>query len=474
MWLARCNVPVSANLSTVELPASLITFCHRVREAGGQAWLVGGWVRDHLLGRGKEEHGATDFDLEIYRLMPDRLYALAQAIGRVVVVGKHFGVLKLVCDGVEMDVALPRSEYSTGDGHRDFSIHFDLNLAPEQACARRDFTINAMMFDPLSHQLLDLHGGREDWHHGLLHHVGEAFVEDPLRPLRGMQFCARFNLVLAAETARLCQGMVGSITHLPVERIWMEWRKWGLSDYPAAGLFALEQSGWLACYPKFLPMVGCRQEACWHPEGDVWRHTMLVCDAAAAIARRQGLAERQRLVLLFAALCHDLGKPTVSVMDEQGVVRSPGHAVAGVKPSQAWLQQIGAPAWLVAAVLPLVREHLVHLHGEPTTRAVRRLSSRLQPVDIVLWEQLVEADASGRAPHPPDRPALPWLQQAQAMEIMQRPPRPIVTGRWLLAHGMQPGKSMGEIIAAAWQAQLDGEITSVETAEVWWNIYSTD
>ncbi len=466
---------MSGSLSTVELPASLMCFCHRVREAGGHVWLVGGWVRDHLLGRhgGGGEEG-NDFDLEVYHLTPEHLYELASTMGRVVVVGKQFGVLKLVCDGVAMDVALPRSEVSTGGGHRDFSVHFDSDLAPEKASARRDFTINAMMFDPLSHQLLDLHGGEEDWRRGLLRHVGDAFVDDPLRPLRGMQFCARFNLKLAAETARFCQGMVDSMHKLPVERVWMEWQKWGLSNHPAAGLLALEQSGWLAGYPQLMPMVACLHEACWHPEGDVWQHTMLVCDAAAAIARRQRLTERRRLALLFAALCHDLGKPMASVTDAEGRVRSPGHARAGLQPTQAWLQQIGAPAWLMTAVLPLVREHLVHLHGEPTARAVRRLSARLQPVDMVLWEQLVEADASGRAPHPSDRPALPWLQRARAMKVMQQPPMPVVTGRWLLAHGMQPGKAVGEAIAAAWQAQLDGEIDSSETAESWWSRYSNE
>ncbi|MDQ6951705.1 MAG: HD domain-containing protein [Mariprofundales bacterium] len=466
-----CNMPVWINLSTLPLPNALRTLCDRVHDAGGRAWLVGGWVRDGLLGL-----ASSDFDVEVYHLTAEQLCAIAESIGKVVLVGKQFGVFKLSCDTlddgpVNIDIALPRTERNRGKGHRGFSVQFAIDIAPSIAGLRRDFTINSMMFDPISHQLLDNHGGRDDLENRALRHVSTAFVEDPLRPLRAMQFCARFDLALAPETAVLCQRIASQCDQLPVERIWMEWRKWALSDYPAAGLAALKQSGWLHGYPQLLALPDCAQALRWHPEGDAWQHTQLVCNAAAAIANREALSEQKRMVLLFAALCHDLGKPATSKSDDQGIIRSHGHAEAGVGPASAFLRQIGAPSGLKAAVLPLVREHLVHLHGAPTPRAIRRLSARLQPVSMTQWEQLVEADASGRTPLPPDRPALPWLQQAEKMRIAQQPPSKIVTGSWLLAHGMVPGRQVGEAMRNGWQAQLDGDIDSLADAEQWWKQY---
>jgi len=449
------------------VPNAVLGICQDVADAGGRAWLVGGWVRDQWMAKPPLLH-AVDYDLEVYGVPLIQLQLLLAHWGQVQQVGKKFSVLKLCCDGVAIDVALPRRERSCGMGHRDFSIFSDPKMRPMQAVERRDFTMNAMMYDLLNEVLLDFHGGRNDLRKAVLRHVGSAFVEDPLRPLRAMQFCARFNMALADDTATICHKMVVMAPSLPEARIWQEWRKWALASFPDAGLRALADSGWLACYPPLMALVDTPQEPCWHPEGDVWQHTMQVCRQAARVATREGVSERQRLVLLFAALCHDLGKPATTQRDDAGVLRSRGHAQQGVAPSGSFLSAIGAPQWLFAEVIPLVREHLVHLHGKPTARALRRLANRLQPSNIVMWEQLIEADASGRSPLPANRPAIAWLQMAQSLSVVARPPTMIVTGKWLLTKGMVPGPDVGIMLEAAWQAQLDGVIASADDAEQWW------
>ncbi len=440
--------------------------CQHLKDAGAKAYLVGGCVRDMMLGLTPK-----DFDIEVYGLELQQVQQSIAPLGRCELVGKSFGVIKLWTNGHEIDIALPRKERKTGAGHRGFAVRFDPNLDPHEASSRRDFTINAMMFDALNGELLDFHGGRKDLEASVLRHISPAFAEDPLRVLRSMQLAARFSLELADDTAALCRTLLKEAGALSVERIWAEWQKWAMASSPSRGLAALEKSGWLELYPELTAMKGCPQDEKWHPEGDVWTHTSLVVDIAAQVAERYEWKAEKRLPLMFAALCHDLGKPATTFRDEQGCIRSPEHCALGVELSNAFLQRIGAPASLMQSIAPLVKEHMTHMHGEPTKRAVRRLSHRLEPVDIELWEALVESDASARPPHPPSRPALPWLQAAEEISSHQGKPEPIVTGEMLLGLGMQPGPAMGDVIRHAYEAQLDGEFDRVETAREWCKTY---
>ncbi|MDQ6959864.1 MAG: HD domain-containing protein, partial [Mariprofundaceae bacterium] len=332
---------------------------------------------------------------------------------------------------------------------------------------RRDFTINAMMLDPLNAEFLDFHGGRTDLENGVLRHVSEAFAEDPLRVLRGMQFAARYRLKLNRDTATLCQRLLPEAETLSIERIWCEWQKWAHAPHPSFGLDVLDESGWLQLYPQLAVLKGCVQDAKWHPEGDVWTHTKLVVDQAAEIAEQCHPGDETREYLVFAALCHDLGKPATTFTLEPNRIRSTGHSEAGEEPTRAFLAAIGAPKRISQYVIPLIQEHLVHLHGQATPRAVRRLSTRLEPASIALWESLVEADASGRPPLPPARPALPWLEQAQQVAVQNNEPEPFATGRMLLELGMQQGPEMGRLLADAYEAQLDGDINDASGARDW-------
>ena len=460
--LCTWNKPMLA-LDHTALPEKLNVLCRKIRQAGGDAWLVGGCVRDLILGIQPK-----DFDLEVYGLKPDALKATLGEVGKTEFVGRHFGVFKLWAGELEIDVAMPRSESKSSSGHRGFDIEIDPNLPPEQACLRRDFTINAIMFDPLRHQILDFHHGIKDIKNKTLRHVSNAFCEDPLRPLRGMQFAARFRLKLAHETAAFCKGMLAEADALSPARIWGEWQKWSHAAYPSFGLQALKESGWIQCYPQLQALVGCPQSPRWHPEGDVWNHTLQVCDQAAEIAGNNELDERATAYLLFSALCHDFGKPACTEINDSGNITSPGHSEAGIAPTTHFLHSIGAPGRLNEYILPLVLDHITHLHGEPTPRAVRRLAHRLEPANIELWEMLVEADASGRAPAPPSRPAFAWLQQARALNHHQAAPRAIVTGKLLLKLAIaEPGPQMGAILKKAYAAQLEGKFDDMQSAIAW-------
>ncbi len=453
-------------LNPAHLPDTVVKLCHSLKKIGGSAYLVGGAVRDLSIGI-----PLKDIDVEVYGLDAETLNTHLQQIGRTEHVGKQFGVIKLWSEGHEIDVALPRTEKKTDSGHRGFDVTADPGISPEIASQRRDFTINAMMYDPIEDQLLDFHNGRADLARGVLRHVSPAFAEDPLRVLRAVQFTARFRLTLDPETASLCRSLLSEADSLPTSRIWCEWQKWSHADYPSYGLRALRESGWITLYPELEALINCPQDPKWHPEGDVWGHTCQVVDRASEITSRYNWNSETRELMLFAALCHDLGKPACTFTDESGVIRSPGHSMEGKIHCSSFLKRIAAPKKIEQSVLPIVQEHMTHLHGDPTPRAIRHLASRLEPANIEIWEALVEADASGREPSPASRPAESWLIQAELMAHEQQKPARIVTGKLLRELGVQPGKQMGEIIDKAYRAQLDGELDDVSSAREWCRTY---
>lgn len=430
--------------------------------AGGRPLLVGGAVRDMLFGL-----APADVDVEVYGIDGNTLTAALAPFGRVDAVGRSFGVLKLRLNGYDVDVALPQRRHPPPGGERGALPDVDPGLEPRDALARRDFTFNALAITS-SGELLDFFGGREDLQARILRHTSAAFGDDPLRVLRAMQLAARFDLRLAPETALLCRTLLPAAGGIAPDRIWREWQKWALfGAYPSAGLRVLDETGWLTLYPELASLQGCPQDARFHPEGDVWTHTLHVCDGAAQLADRDALDARERVVLLFAALSHDLGKPATTVVEADGAVRSPGHAQEGVPLAQAFLARIGAPHWLERPVAPLVREHLAHLSAPPTPRTVRRLAARLVPATLVQWERLLEADASGRPPMPPERPGRAFLALAEAEGAAARPPPPLVHGRDLIAAGIEPGPRLGTLLRRAYEAQLDGAFATVEEGVAW-------
>ena len=434
-----------------------------IEEAGGHALIVGGAVRDYLLG-----NDPKDVDIEVYHLSAEQITRVLSRFGRVHAVGRSFGVLKLrFANGEELDFAMPRRENKTGAGHRGFMVEPDPHMTPREAATRRDFTWNAMALTPAG-ELLDFFNGADDLRSGVIRHVSDAFAEDPLRVLRAMQFAARFDMHLAPETAVLCRSLLAEASTLSIERIWGEWHKWAVKGQrPSAGLRVLYETGWIEIFPELHALVGCPQNAKYHPEGDVWTHTQFVCDAAAQIAAREHLEEQERMVLLFSALCHDLGKPCTTGPDAEGRMRSPGHAKAGVPLSQSFLQRIGATKQIIAQVERLVHRHMAHLRLEVNEAAVCRLAVQLKPATIRMWAHVLEADYSGRPPFPPGKPATRVVELAEQLDVVDAPPKPLLLGRHLLEAGVAPGPGIGVLLDQVYEAQINGVVTTRAEALTW-------
>jgi tRNA nucleotidyltransferase (CCA-adding enzyme) len=451
-------------LLTIPLP--LVAILRDLDASGFRALLVGGAVRDALLGLQPK-----DFDIEVYGTSYDRLADFLSRYGRVDLVGKSFGVVKLA----GFDFSIPRRENKIGPHHRGFQTTFDESITPEEAASRRDFTINAIAYDPIRGEVLDYFGGREDLKNRVLRATSAAFSEDPLRVLRGMQFACRFDLTLDPDTAGLCRSITGEYGTLARERVSEEFMKWTGASRPGRIAEYLTATGWIVHFPEIGALAGVPQDPTWHPEGDVGTHTMLVVDAAAHIAKREGLEGDERAVLLFSALCHDFAKPaTTQLRDREGRMRwtSWGHEAAGGPMARAALERIGVKSAIVEQVVPLVEHHLAasSIGREPTPRAVRRLAMHLAPASILQLLRLIEADHSGRPPLPAGLPpgAVRIRDMAVAQAVEHEPQAPFLLGRHVLPYfDNRPGRHIGEVIAAALEAQADGEFSTQEEALHW-------
>jgi tRNA nucleotidyltransferase (CCA-adding enzyme) len=449
------------------IPAELRKLLAETPELGC-AYLAGGCVRDWLLDR-----PGHDFDVEVYGIGYEGLVTALSRWGRVDLVGRSFGVVKLTLPrGPTYDFTVPRRDSKVGIGHRGFEVEFDPRITPEQAALRRDFTINALLCDPRTGQLLDFVGGEEDLRNRLLRHTSEAFVEDPLRVLRGMQFAARFDLRAVPGTVALCRSIRGSYTELARERVWDEWYKWASrSEVPSAGLRFLRDTEWLSHYPEIQALAGTPQDPGWHPEGDVFTHTGHCCDALATLTEWQALGPASRAVYMFAVLAHDFGKPaTTQTAERDGVRRivSPGHEEAGGPLAETFLERIHAPRVVLERVMPLVTNHMAHLQTV-SGRMVRRLARRLEPENIEGLSLVITADAFGRPPQPRMVPSglVELRAKAKELAVQESAPRPILRGRNLLERGWRPGPAMGTMLRAAYEAQLDGQFEDLSGALGW-------
>jgi tRNA nucleotidyltransferase (CCA-adding enzyme) len=427
------------------------------RAAGGHALVVGGFVRDRLLGL-----TSKDLDLEVFGLTPDALVALLSRFGRVEPVGQSFPVFKIGA----VDVALPRRESKTGRGHTGFTVIGDPDMSFEEAVHRRDFTINAIGWDPLDDDYMDPCGGQADLAHRVLRVVDpERFADDSLRVLRAVQFAARFDLTLEPASADICRAI--PLDDLPAERIWGEIEKLLLrARRPSIGLaLALDLGVIERLFPELLALVGCAQEPEWHPEGDVWIHTLMVVDEARAAI--DDLDHARQAIVMLGAVCHDLGKPpTTRVID--GRIRSLGHEEGGVAPATSLLDRLNVNSMdgvdVRGQVLAIVAHHLKPgaWHKSPTgvsDGAFRRLAAK---VDMELLARVARADCRGRGGGF-DCSAMDWfLERARRLGVEHEAPAPLVMGRHLLALGVSPGPRMGEILKEIYEQQMDGTVTTEE------------
>jgi tRNA nucleotidyltransferase (CCA-adding enzyme) len=449
------------------VPEKVISLARAIHDAGGRALLVGGCVRDTLMGTQPK-----DWDLEVYQLDAQHLRRILDQFGPVNVVGEAFTVYKL---GHDLDVSIPRRERKTGRGHKAFIIEGDPEMSVTDAARRRDFTINAILQDPLTEELIDPFQGRRDIERRTMRAVSaETFAEDSLRVLRAAQFASRFQFDIDSDTVELCRTI--DLSDLPAERIWGEMEKLLLqSTRPSVGLEWLRKLGVLEkLFPEIQSLIGVPQDPEWHPEGDVFIHTQLAIDRARELIYDLGYA--RQVTVMLATLAHDFGKPaTTETID--GRWRSRGHEEAGVPPAESFLNTLNVHTidgyQVRNQVIALVREHLkpgefYKKRDEVGDGAFRRLARRCEP-DLLY--RVAKADSLGRNAEwvPRDKwygaDAQEWfIQRTRELEVEQHPPEPLLLGRHLLDLGLEPGPQMGEITRAVYEMQLDGRVRTLDEA----------
>ncbi|HMG73232.1 MAG TPA: HD domain-containing protein [Pyrinomonadaceae bacterium] len=462
----------------MEIPEQVLNLAEAVRNEDGRALLVGGCVRDELMGQQPK-----DWDVEIYGIEPARLRELLEAFGPVNVVGEAFTVYKL---GAHLDISLPRRERKTGRGHRAFFIEGDPEMTVDEATGRRDFTINAILKDPLTEEIIDPCNGRADLQQRIIRAISaETFSEDSLRVLRAAQFAARFEFEVEPETVSLCRAI--DLSDLPSERVWGEMEKLLLrAEHPSIGLKWLRDLGAIdQLFPEIKALMEVPQDPEWHPEGDVFVHTCLVIDRARELI--DDLPYPKQVTVMLAALAHDFGKPgTTEFID--GRLRSRGHEEAGVEPTSSFLDKLNIHTLdgydVRAQVLALVRDHLkpgeyFKKRAEVGDGAFRRLARKCE---LDLLYRVAKADSLGRnagwVPREQwyDAAAQEWfIERARELEVESKAPSPLLLGRHLLEMGLEPGPRIGEITRAVYEMQLDGRVTKLpEAKEVAKEMMSTD
>ena len=423
-----------------------IAIARGVRDAGGRAMYVGGMVRDGLMGI-----PCKDIDIEVYGLRPAQLKDVLGRLGKVQEYGASFGVYGLMHSGI--DIAMPRRERCVGVKHTDFEVSVDPEMSFHDATLRRDLTINAMMRDVLTGELVDLWRGQEDLRDRIIRHVGdETFPEDALRVFRAAQFAARLDGTVAPETKALCRSMkVDDISH---ERVFDELCKALLkAERPSIFFRVLREMDHLKeFFPEIESCIGVRQNPVHHPEGDVFVHTLLVLDSAAAL-RDQA---QWPLGFMLAALLHDLGKTIATEVQPDGKITAYGHEVQGLELCEKQMWRLTDQAKLIGYVKNMMWLHMrpnILAGGHSKKKKTRQLFDlSVCPEDLIL---LSKADASGMPDKPYDERNEAFLRERleDYRRVMERP---MVTGKDLIQAGLKPGPQFSEWLARGRQLHFAG------------------
>ncbi len=464
----------------------VVDFCEVIKKQGGRALMVGGSVRDEIM-----KKPIKDYDLEVYGLDPELLREIISDFGHTKETGSAFAVIKLKAPHGEVDVSLPRRESKTGKGHKDFAISADPSMSIKEAASRRDFTMNSMAKDPLTGEIFDYFSGMEDLQNGILKVTdSEKFVEDPLRVLRAVQFIGRMDLMLEDESANLIRKIRPELKYLSKERFTAEWEKLLLrSRQPSLALrSAMELGIFHEMHPEVVALARTPQEADWHPEGDVWTHTLMAVDKAANIIKENGVTGDDAFIIMLATFCHDFGKPA-TIKFENGRVRALGHEEAGVEPTGKFLTEIGVENLKIRkTVFKLVAEHLrpislynseIRHNQKVSDGAIEKLAKDLAPATIEQLVMVSRADKLGRGPFvdkndpeksfmPKEYPAGDWLlERARNLRVSSKEkPKPVLMGRDLIQLGHKPSSDFGLLINAVDNLRTRKNISREEVLEI--------
>ncbi len=491
----------------IEVPDEVIQLCREIEKVGGRALLVGGSVRDAIISAELPGYDLKpkDYDLEVYGIEPDDLMKILEinfVLSQENKFGKAFEVIKIKINGWKepLDISIPRQDSKVGDGHGDFEITACPGMNIREAALRRDLKINSCAYDPLTRIMYDPYGGIEGIRNKVIEVTDKkSFQEDALRIYRIMQFVGRFDYTVSDETVALCREMVenGVIDKLSIDRISDEIKKFMIkSRKPSAGMeFALKIGLLEKYWPEAFALVGVPQEKSWHPEGDVWKHTMQVMDAAAMIADREKLDDTQRSILLWSALDHDLGKPVTTAISETGKIISHGHEEAGVEPAMNLFARFAKPGEpktginmeVRNAVAALVKDHLrpkemwidIVKKEQKLRGRIGRLARRLEKsgTSIYMLSLLAEADQRGRngvENRPLERENVEeliewqtWLwEKSKEQNVITAAPKMICRGETIKRLGgeMKSGPWIGAISECVFQDQMEGSVTNEDEA----------
>jgi len=448
----------------MKIPKIIDSISKELLEHNAKAIVVGGSVRDHFL-----ELSIKDYDVEIYGLSQiEELESILSKYGSVNLVGKSFGVLKFVHEGEEYDFSFPRTEEKVALGHRGFDVTCNGELTFKEASLRRDFTVNAIGYDIEEKAFIDPYGAKDDMKKRCLRHINDGtFIEDPLRVYRAVQFCARFDYVLAEETFKLCKIMVeqGMLEELAKERIYIEFKKLLLkSPKPSVGFELIRELGILKYYPELEALIDVPQSPKWHPEGDVWVHTLMCVDKMVTLKTGD---EKHDLKMMFAILCHDLGKATHTQITPEKI-SAIGHELAGLEPTEKFMYRLTDEHDFIKSLFPLVEYHLapsIYYKGKAKNSTIRRLSTKVNIEELVT---VARADFLGRTTEESLSgiyKAGDWLlKKAEELDVYNVPPISLIQGRDLIALGLKPSVEFKKILNRVYESQLEGKVSTIEEA----------
>ena len=456
------------------LPKILEDILKDLQKIGATPIVVGGSVRDFFL-----NIPVKDYDIEIFGIDSlDIIQKSLEKFGCVKLVGKSFGVLTLRVNEYDFDFALPRIEKKIGNTHQDFEVITNANLSFEEAAIRRDFTINSIGYDFFKQEFLDPFNGINDLKNKIIKHINDTtFIEDSLRVYRAVQFASRFDFEIAENTKELCKQIVlnDELTYLPKERVYEEFKKLFLkSEKPSIGFELLRELGLLKYFQELEVLIGCIQDPVYHPEGDVWIHTMMSLDVLARILKEENVEDEYRkLYLFYGILCHDFGKPFCT-KEINGKITSFKHEALGIEPTISFLSKLTNEKKFIEIVCSLVKNHLTPFQlylAESSLKAIKRLSLKVNIEDLCF---VCLADCLGRTIKDKEKcpKATSWLlTKAKELDIHNEPIKQLVLGRDLIELGFKPSSKFKEILEFAFDLQIDENMNKEEIIEKIIEIY---
>jgi poly(A) polymerase len=420
-----------------------LALARRLKAAGHEAFFAGGCVRDRLL-----EHPPEDYDIATSAL-PAEVLKIFPGSNEV---GAHFGVVIAKHGGHHVEIATFRTDGSYRDGRRPESVTFS---TPQEDARRRDFTINGLFEVPETGEVIDFVGGLPDLKAGVIRAIGDPkarFTEDGLRLLRAVRFAARMGFTIEPETDAALRDRASLLDRISPERIRDEFSKILTSPRRRAGVEHLVDTDLIRHFmPEVLPLVGCEQPPEWHPEGDVYTHTLIMLGM---------LAPDAPLDLCLAVLLHDIAKPPCRTVDETGRIRFNGHDAMGAQIAETILRRLRYPNSVIDAVVPMVARHMQFMNVQKMR--VAKLKRFMAEPTFDREMELHHVDCASSNGFTDNYEFL----QAKEAEFAAEPliPPPLVTGRDLIKLGLQPGPRFREILEAIQTEQLEGRILTRESA----------